>query len=53
MCMSFSVCPALKPKDFAPTPHPQNKGTCSTGLETGCKPVLFWSSSSDCQKLNK
>ena len=19
MCMSFSVCPALKPKDFAPT----------------------------------
>ena len=33
---------ALAPKDFALTLHPQNKGTCSTVLETGCKPVLFY-----------
>ena len=24
-------------------PNPLNKGTCSTGLETGCKPFLFHS----------
>ena len=37
----LSVCPALTPMDFAPTPHSSNRGTCSTGLETGYKPVLL------------
>ena len=26
---------------LAPTPNPLSKEHCSTGLETGCKPVLF------------
>ena len=28
-------------RDFAPSTHPPKLWTCSTGLETGCKPVLF------------
>ena len=36
-----SVCPALTPRTLYPLPTPQNRGTCSTGLETGYKPVLF------------
>ena len=39
-----SVCLSVQPwhhRGFEPSPNPQNKGTCSTGLETGCKPVLF------------
>ena len=26
---------------LTPTPNPQSKGTFYTGLEPGCKPVLF------------
>ena len=32
---------SLGTKGLCTQPTPQNKGTCSTGLQTGCKPVLF------------
>ena len=31
----------LSVQPWHPLPTPQNRGTCSTGLETGCKPVLL------------
>ena len=37
----LSVCLAMAPKGLWPTPNPLIKETCSTGLETGCKPVLL------------
>ena len=42
--VGLSVCKVvLAPKHFAPRLHtPQNKGTYSTGLETGCKSFLLY-----------
>ena len=43
-CLSvyLSVCIALAPTAGLCThPYPLSKETCFTGLETGCKPVLF------------
>ena len=37
----LSVCLAMAPKGLWPTPNPLIKETCSTGLETDCKPVLL------------
>ena len=36
-----SVCRALTPNGFCTLYPPSKIWTCSTGLETGCKPVLF------------
>ena len=38
------VSPSAQPwyqRTLYPHSIPHNKGTCSTGLETGCKPILF------------
>ena len=38
----LSVCSALALKGLCtPPPNPLIKGICFTGLETGCKPILF------------
>ena len=40
VCLSFSS--ALAQKGLCtPPPNPLIKGICFTGLETGCKPILF------------
>ena len=43
-CLSVSVCLSEQPwhlMTLHPLPALQNRGTCSTGLETGCKPGLL------------
>ena len=40
-----SLCLSVQPwrlRTLHPLPTPQNRKTCSSGLETGCKPVLFY-----------
>ena len=38
----IKVCLSVQPWHLRTlTPNPQNKGSCSTGLKTGCKTVLF------------
>ena len=49
----FSVGKALATnRYFAHTTHSPKKWTCSTGLETGCKPVLFTSFSAFTKTFN-
>ena len=45
LSVCLSVCLSLQPwhqRTLHPIPTPQNRGTCSIGLETGCKPVLLY-----------